>query len=67
MDEGEFKMRVLEDLATIKQIARQTDRDILTLKKTIYGNGTMGLKTQVVILWGCFVIVGGLALKVLVR
>ena len=33
-------------------------------EKFIYGNGTPGVRTQVYILWGCFVIVGSLLIKV---
>jgi hypothetical protein len=64
MNDGEFKMRVLEDLAVIKTMARQTDKDVLQLQKTIYGNGSMGVRTQVIILWGAFIVVGGALIKV---
>ena len=67
MNDSEFKMRVIDDLATIKAMARQTDKDVHALQKCVYGNGKMGLKTQVFILWGVFLILGGTLLKVVIR
>lgn len=41
--------------------------DVTCLKHTVYGNGKMGLRTQVIILWGVFAIVGGIAIKAVAR
>ncbi len=67
MNDSEFKMRVLEDLAVIKTMARQTDKDVLALQKCVYGNGKIGLKTQVFILWGVFLIIGGALVKIVAQ
>lgn len=53
MSDSEFKMRVLEDLAIIKTCAKQTDKDLIVIKKSIYGNGVPGLKTQMLIAYIC--------------
>ena len=67
MDEHEFREKVLVDLADIKACGRQTDKDINSLKKTVYGNGSPGIKTQVFVLWGAFCILSGLLIKVLIN
>jgi hypothetical protein len=67
MNDSEFKMRVLEDLAVIKTMAKQTDKDVLALQKCVYGNGKIGIKTQVFILWGAFIVVGGMLITVITK
>lgn len=67
MTEQEFREKVLEDLTILKTCAKQTDKDIVSLNKTVYGNGKVGLKTQVFILWGFFCALGGIVVRVLAR
>jgi hypothetical protein len=38
-------------------------KDVEQLKKTVYGNGKMGLRTQVIILWGAFSILGAIVIR----
>jgi hypothetical protein len=67
MDEHEFREKVLEDLAILKTCAKQTDKDIVSLNKTVYGNGTPGIKTQVFVLWGILMILGSLVIRALAK
>lgn len=67
MTEQEFRDKVLEDLTILKTCAKQTDKDIISLNKTVFGNGRIGLKTQVFVLWGAFCVLGGLVVKVLIN
>jgi len=37
---------------------------ITKLEKSIYGNGNIGIRTQVFVLWGAFIIIGTLLLRI---
>jgi len=41
--------------------------DVKSLKHSVYGNGKIGIRTQVYILWGAFIAVGGLVVRVLAK
>lgn len=72
MDEKLYEMltEIKVDIAEIRQAIKSKEETLEEheekLKKvceTIDGNGRIGLKTQVYILWGAFIILGSILLK----
>jgi len=41
--------------------------DVKSLKSSVYGNGKIGIRTQVYILWGAFSIFGALVISVVAK
>lgn len=63
MNEQDFREKVLTDLTEIKMCIKQSDKDLTDLKKVVYGNGKMGLRTQMTIVWGLGTIVVAILTK----
>lgn len=67
MNDEDFKQYIIKELAEIKIFIKQYNEDIKNLKSNVYGNGKIGLKTQVFILWSMFIIISSLFLKIVFR